>query len=392
MENQINMGDKNTQQIGQNNVSQPLTTPEKPKINYLVIGGVILTCLVIFGFGGYYLGKQSSSKNLISESNLTPTLSPTPSQTSDKTADWTSYEITTEPSLGYVDYAVKIPSSWKRIEHSSNFQDTETFQDVFGQFTYKLVIHQEKNYNSQTGKANTTLKELTGFPYNVPEMIVDGQQAARVLPRAGSESIYKVLFFSKDAKLVFSIELETPQDGSKLEEGGELFNQILSTFKFVNRPIIEGSPTVVTQNYPRPASWKTVNIANHGISICLPPKWEADEWGHTVFNRDPAYKPDVLGFNKFDYKGGSRRDEYISLKVQYEYEPEKLKNETKVSELTINGRSVLKITIPSFPEALVFVLNSKLYEVQLASWNLVNDSQTAFLKDVYTVIGCVKSL
>jgi len=41
---------------------------------------------------------------------------------------------------------------------------------------------------------------------------------------------------------------------------------------------------------------------------------------------------------------------------------------------------------------LVFVFNNKLYEVQLASWNLVNDSQSVFLKDVYTVVGCVKLL
>ncbi|KKT86947.1 MAG: hypothetical protein UW86_C0014G0021, partial [Microgenomates group bacterium GW2011_GWA1_Microgenomates_45_10] len=41
-----------------------------------------------------------------------------------------------------------------------------------------------------------------------------------------------VLFFSKDAKLIFSIELDTPRDGSKFKEGEVLFDQILSTFKF----------------------------------------------------------------------------------------------------------------------------------------------------------------
>jgi len=392
MENQVNVGDQNTQQIGQDPLSQPVATPEKPKANLLMIGGIVLASFIVFGFGGYFLGKQSPNKNSVSESNLTQVPSPAPSEASEKTADWISYDITTEPSLGYMDYLIKVPSPWKRIEHSSNFQDTETFQDAYGEFTYQLVIHQQKNYNEQTSKPYTTFKELTGFPYDVTTLIVDGQQAARVLPRAGSESIYKVLFFSKDSKLVISIELGTPRDGSKVKEGEELFNQILSTFKFVNKPVSAVSPAVATQNYLRPTSWKSVNISNHGISTCLPPKWEADEWGHTIFNRDSAYKPDVLWFNKFDYKGGSRRDEYINMKVQYEYEPEKLKNETKVSDLTINGRSVLKIAIPSFPEALVFVFNNKLYEVQLASWNLVNDSQSVFLKDVYTVVGCVKLL
>ena len=62
MENQMNVGNQNTQQIGQKSVSQPPITPEKPKINYLMVGGIVLACFVILGFGGYYLGKQSSNE------------------------------------------------------------------------------------------------------------------------------------------------------------------------------------------------------------------------------------------------------------------------------------------------------------------------------------------
>jgi len=76
MENQINDGSQNTQQIGQNPVNQPVLTSEKPKANYLLIGGIILACFVIFGFGGYYLGNQSSSSqqtNNLDQSQSTPT-------------------------------------------------------------------------------------------------------------------------------------------------------------------------------------------------------------------------------------------------------------------------------------------------------------------------------
>jgi len=92
MENQMNVGNQNTQQIGQNQVSQPVDSSEKPKINWPLIGGIVLACFVVFGFGGYYLGKQSSSpkqianniQNQISptaapETN-TPTTSPVPTQ------------------------------------------------------------------------------------------------------------------------------------------------------------------------------------------------------------------------------------------------------------------------------------------------------------------------
>jgi len=39
MENQMNVGNQNAQQIGQNSVSQPVIMPEKPKSNYPLIGG-----------------------------------------------------------------------------------------------------------------------------------------------------------------------------------------------------------------------------------------------------------------------------------------------------------------------------------------------------------------
>lgn len=65
MENQINLGDQNAQQISQNPVSQTVQIPEKSRINYFVTGLIILVCFIIFGFGGYYLGKQSSISNNI---------------------------------------------------------------------------------------------------------------------------------------------------------------------------------------------------------------------------------------------------------------------------------------------------------------------------------------
>jgi len=102
MENQVNMGDQNTQQIGQNPVNQPVLTQERPKVNYLMIGGIVLACFVIFGFGGYYLGKQTfvSRKDSV-EQQVIPTPSPIspvtnsptaiPSRDIDLTKNWETY-------------------------------------------------------------------------------------------------------------------------------------------------------------------------------------------------------------------------------------------------------------------------------------------------------------
>lgn len=140
MENQVNVGDQNNQQIGQNPDNQPVPTSEKPKINYLVIGVVILFCFVIFGFGGYYLGKQSSnnSRGLEQGSNQpTPYTSPTttvnsptpensidPSATSDKTSTWNTYTNAQQGfSIKYPKKIAKYPDSWQYEEYDSASTD-----------------------------------------------------------------------------------------------------------------------------------------------------------------------------------------------------------------------------------------------------------------------------
>jgi len=90
MENQINISNKNTQQIGKNSVNQSEYTSEKPKINYSLIGGMVLICFVIFGFGGYYIGKQSLKNSTELKKNQTDP-SPTADESS-RVSNWKTYE------------------------------------------------------------------------------------------------------------------------------------------------------------------------------------------------------------------------------------------------------------------------------------------------------------
>jgi len=113
MENQINAGEQNIPQVGQNPTIQPVVTP---KTNCLMIGGVALVCSLIFGFSGYYLGKQSSNSQYANSgvqanptatpylSNPTPTTNP--SSTSDPTVNWKTY---TDSAHGF---SVKYPNNW----------------------------------------------------------------------------------------------------------------------------------------------------------------------------------------------------------------------------------------------------------------------------------------
>lgn len=112
MENQINMGDQNTQQIGQNPVNQSEAVQEKPKTNYFVIGAVVLICFVVFGFGGYYLGTQRSNSP---QGSQFPVPSSTPSaatSTQSITTPTNEPEVTQRPIV--TTKPISIPSNWKK--------------------------------------------------------------------------------------------------------------------------------------------------------------------------------------------------------------------------------------------------------------------------------------
>jgi len=83
MENQINMGDQNTQQIGQNSISQSAQIPGKPKFNYWMVSTLILAAL-LFGFLGWYIFSPVSKINR-GDINITPTQFPPASSTNEPT-------------------------------------------------------------------------------------------------------------------------------------------------------------------------------------------------------------------------------------------------------------------------------------------------------------------
>lgn len=238
-------------------MDQPLPaqppTPVRPPVPISRPAGIPLV-VVIFGFlvsavAGYFVG-VSANKPIASTVpaptpivTTTPTsaissyLSATPTSSIRLSATpvpvvWKPVQVVTEPTLGMADYTVMVPASWEQIAHSSNFQDTETFEDTPPNFSYQLVIHEERNLNPITGQPFATIRDATQLPYDVPHVTVSGQDAAKVMPRAGSETSYRVVFFSPDRKWIISVQLDTPRDGSKLTEGETIFNRILTEFKF----------------------------------------------------------------------------------------------------------------------------------------------------------------
>lgn len=132
----------------------------------------------------------------------------------------------------------KFPPGWIQkagLKNGSEF--SQEFNDPEGKLTF--VFMSKRNYNQQTGSPYATIDEYIGLPYKVKSVLIDGQEGRQALPRAGSENVYAVDFFSKDSKLIYRLSLEVgsnPVDVPEKEVAAaeDIFNQIIFTFKFLN--------------------------------------------------------------------------------------------------------------------------------------------------------------
>ncbi len=127
MENQTGIGSQNTQQLEQNPLSQPVISPEKPRINYLLIGGVVLVCLFVFGVGGFYLGKQSANSQ--QNNNLTQQV-PSPTEASTTVSPTTqSPSITNKMTL--VDALSKYCTNNKILLEKLPFTLSQSLKNIY---------------------------------------------------------------------------------------------------------------------------------------------------------------------------------------------------------------------------------------------------------------------
>lgn len=179
-----------------------------------------------------------STRNNTSQPN--PELSPSPFPDpyreptgSTPTANWKTYN--------FPGGLFKYPPSWNE-NPLQNRGSVFTLEIKDNEGLYSLTFVTQGNFNELTSKPYATLEEFIGPPPNILETLtIDGQPGGRILPRAGSENKNAVVFFSKDKKDIYTLELDTGSstlaDPRVTEEsvktGQELFDLVLSTFRFV---------------------------------------------------------------------------------------------------------------------------------------------------------------
>jgi hypothetical protein len=165
--------------------------------------------------------------------------------------------------------------------------------------------------------------------------------------------------------------------------------KILSTFRSTDQTSTDSSPASPSTTYIVPSTWTKTTF--NGLSLCLPPKWEVGNDG-IYFNRDASYRPMTASLQEIPYSSGSRRQAYLDY---WKSEYPDVENLVSFSEIPIGQKSALLINpttneVKESPEglAVIWLAQSNLWKASLSGWQMVNDSKSAYLNDIYTMISC----
>lgn len=154
---------------------------------------------------------------------------------------------------------------------------------------------------------------------------------------------------------------------------------------YVSNSTIEPSPVITSDNTSSqniPSAWSRANVL--GFTLCLPPKWEADQWGNVYFNRDPSYRPSVTFIDDIPYDGGSRREAYYKF---WEKDYPEIRQTITAEEVAVGSSTILKFSGPE-GERVAWLAKGKLWQGDISGWASINTSKTAYLNDYYRMISC----
>lgn len=295
------------QNLGVRETKLPAATPQRSSFHFILfITSIVLlvTAIVYLGYQNWQLKQQVSRiDKIIQVDNTFSKLSslPPPTPTPDPTTNWKTYSF----QGGFFKY----PSRWSEnpvLTRGSGF--TQEIKDMEG--LYSLTFSTQGNYSQLTGKSYVSPEEFIGMPSDT--VMVDGQEGKQMSPRAGSENKNAVVFFSKDKKGIYTLELDTGNSSladprvteENLKTGQKLFDQILSTFKLLNQ----------TTNA---TNWKTYQ--SQVTLFQYPADWSLDSNGKRITATNPkvdlwVYGNDEPMMNECMQIVDTRTTDYLMIK------------------------------------------------------------------------------
>ncbi len=224
--------------------TQPQTTPEGKPINWknILIGAVIGGVLVGVGVLIFYLYQSNSEETTPTTTPKTLTTSAkiaTPSAEKDETADWNIYK---DGSI-----VLKYPKSWGRYDSMSkpSFSEEDPTSVSPGVIVPTVVTDDAPKLSvygiDLTGLLNSKIGATwdSGAKHyeKLSNLLINGHKAVWIrqslnpsIPASGPAIDH--IYIQKDTK-VYEISLWT-EDEIELKKYYDIFNQILSTFKFLD--------------------------------------------------------------------------------------------------------------------------------------------------------------
>ena len=239
MENQNNTGSQNLPQVDQNPTIQPVVTQ---KTNYLMIGGVALVCSLIFGVGGYYLGKQSSNSQYINNVNNEVQANPT----------------ATSPTS--VQEVVTLPSDWeyKLSQQQNNANECVKFGLPPMREPYMYTLDENRTPSVSDDKGSGRFWYLGGGTY------------PNLLSKVNLSEEYK------QTMAIFATEIEA----SGYVSQAVAVSCIPNNGRFANNTALISSLTTELEKYNSQTGEKGMQASTYKINSNSP----ATKWGKNVAN------------------------------------------------------------------------------------------------------------
>ena len=240
----MNVGNQNTQQVGQNPVSQPVISPDKPKVNYLLIGGIVLACFVVFGFGGYYLGKQTFNSSMESSSTQpyssptttisspTPENSVQPTNVLDETANWNTFST----QDGKVKF--QYPPDWT-IEQNTTSEGwgkpitTANFKKGSIRLSVSVANAFMNECMQETSKQAVTISGVKFQERKFKGVYLGGNEACSDQKNINNLEIWLQPTIIEGDPYNYQYGLDMTYNTQNQSEAEKIFSLVLSTLKFI---------------------------------------------------------------------------------------------------------------------------------------------------------------
>lgn len=297
MENQKNIGNQNTQQIGQNPVNQPVQVPQKPKFNLRVFS-IISLFLILVVFSTIYLYRQNfnSLKNKKSVDTSVTENKVTGTNTSDTKVGWKAYN---NPKFYY---SFSYPSAYSLSESKNLPEDIlqqvviETNSDnpsnrKYFTISVKKAINLEEEVKNEKRSIEGHILVTLGKESRTAKDGLAGIQLDYE-PIAGKEDLppFTVIilgyedtsFITSTINDYYSYVVQTNIDKlTYSQENPTLADEVFSTFKQLPRPPVQTeskieffslSPSKTLDK----STWKTFTEKTHGFTIRFPSDWSTD--------------------------------------------------------------------------------------------------------------------